>query len=213
MIEKIHLSGVATYAPATQSLLNLKEVNYFYGANGSGKTTISRVIGDPTHSDHGGCSLGWKGARPIDTLVYNRDFVEENFGGEDIKGVFTVGKRSVEALQEIARIKIDAAELDTKIANLRATLKGTDPEVESGKYGELAELSKKLQASVGNRRSNTKACWPARSRATATTSRSSSERFWIRDRRHQRMVSWRRPSKTCGSVRRPSMGLQKRRRP
>ena len=146
MIEKIHLSGVATYAPATQSLLNLKEVNYFYGANGSGKTTISRVIGDPTHSDHGGCSLGWKGARPIDTLVYNRDFVEENFGGEDIKGVFTVGKRSVEALQEIARIKIDAAELDTKIANLRATLKGTDTEVESGKYGELAELSKKLQA-------------------------------------------------------------------
>ncbi|TPG24860.1 AAA family ATPase [Variovorax guangxiensis] len=146
MIETIHLSGVATYAPAAQSLRNLKEVNYFYGANGSGKTTISRVIADPAHSDHRGCSLVWKAARLIDTLVYNRDFVEENFGGEDIKGVFTVGKRSVEALQEIARLKIEVAELETKIANLRATLKGTNPEVESGKCGELAELRKKLQA-------------------------------------------------------------------
>lgn len=146
MIETIHLSAVATYAPVAQSLSNLKAVNYFYGANGSGKTTISRVIGDPAHVDHRGCSLVWKGARPIDTLVYNRDFVEENFGGEDIKGVFTVGKRSVEALQEIARLKIEVAALETKIANLRATLRGTDSEVESGKRGELTELSKKLQA-------------------------------------------------------------------
>jgi wobble nucleotide-excising tRNase len=146
MIETIQLSGVATYAPEAHPLRNLKEVNYFYGANGSGKTTISRVIADPGHTDHSNCGLVWKGGRPIDTLVYNRDFVEENFGGEDIRGVFSVGKRSVDALQEIARLKTQAADLVDKIGDRRATLRGTDPEVEGGKLEELAELGRKLQA-------------------------------------------------------------------
>lgn len=146
MIETIHLSGVATFAPEAQSLRNLKEVNYFYGANGSGKTTISRVIANPSHSDHGRCGIVWKGSHPIETLVYNRDFVEENFGGEDIKGVFTVGKRSVEALQEVGRLKEQAAELVRKIEDRRVTLRGPDPEVEGGKLGEVIELGKRLQA-------------------------------------------------------------------
>ena len=146
MIETIHLSDVATFAPEAQSLRNLRQVNYFYGANGSGKTTISRVIANPSHSDHGRCGIVWKGSRPIEALVYNRDFVEENFGGEDIKGVFTVGKRSVEALQEIGRLKELAAELVRTIEDRRVMLRGPDPEVEGGKLGELTELGKKLQA-------------------------------------------------------------------
>lgn len=140
MIEAIHLSGVATYVGDAQALPGLKQFNYFYGSNGSGKTTISRVIADPANPDHGKCRLVWKNGRPIEALVYNRDFVEVNFGGDDIKGVFTVGKRSVEAAQEIARLKALSAEQAAKIVSLQGTLRGPDPEKEAGKLGELADL-------------------------------------------------------------------------
>jgi hypothetical protein len=37
MIESITLSGIATYSPVTsETIQNLKAVNYFYGANGAG---------------------------------------------------------------------------------------------------------------------------------------------------------------------------------
>jgi wobble nucleotide-excising tRNase len=146
MIETIHLAGVATYGQEAQSLRDLKAVNYFYGANGSGKTTISRVVADPAHTDHTRCSVVWKGGHQLDALVYNRDFVDENFGGEDIKGVFTVGRRSVDALAEIGRLKVQLAELVTKIAQRRETLRGPDPETLGGKFAELADLSEKLKA-------------------------------------------------------------------
>ncbi len=145
MIEKIYLADVATYTLEAQSLSGLREINYLYGANGSGKTTISRVIADPTNAEHARCSIIWKDSRPIEALAYNRDFVEENFGGEDIKGVFTVGKRSVDALKSIARLKGQVADLVAKISDRRATLRGTDPEVEGGKCAELVELTKWLQ--------------------------------------------------------------------
>ena len=146
MIETILLSGVATYGEHPQALQPLKSFNFFYGSNGSGKTTISRVVADPAHPDHARCRLVWKNGRPIEALVYNRDFVDANFSGDDIKGVFTVGKRSVEALQEIARLKAVSAEQLNKIVGLQGTLRGPNPEVEAGKLGELSELHKALQA-------------------------------------------------------------------
>jgi wobble nucleotide-excising tRNase len=157
MIETIHLAGVATYGQEAQSLRDLRPVNYFYGANGSGKTTISRVVADPAHADHARCGVVWKGGRRLDALVYNRDFVEQNFGGEDIKGVFTVGKRSVDALAEIARLKAQAAELVVKLAQRRETLRGPDPEVEGGKLAELADLGEKIKAK----------CWAQKTRHEA----------------------------------------------
>lgn len=146
MLETIHLSGVATYGESPQALQGLKQFNFFYGSNGSGKTTISRVVADPDHPDHARCRLVWKNGQAIEALVYNRDFVEANFGGDDIKGVFTVGKRSVEALQEIAKLKAVSAEQMGKIVSLQGTLRGTNPEVEAGKLGELADLHKALQS-------------------------------------------------------------------
>ena len=46
MIKKIELKDVATFIGA-HTLGGLKKFNYFFGANGTGKTTISSIIEFP----------------------------------------------------------------------------------------------------------------------------------------------------------------------
>ena len=89
MIEKIEIENVATYQ-TKQSLSNLQAVNYIYGANGSGKTTISRVLKAPEKYEN--CCITWKNNQKMDILVYNSDFVKEHFSEDEVlKGVFTLG--------------------------------------------------------------------------------------------------------------------------
>jgi predicted ATPase len=46
VITKIDIRNTATFGDATPSLDGLKKINFFFGANGTGKTTISKVIAD-----------------------------------------------------------------------------------------------------------------------------------------------------------------------
>jgi replication-associated recombination protein RarA len=48
MIETISISSVATYAATPELLEGLSKFNFLFGSNGTGKTTISRVIADET---------------------------------------------------------------------------------------------------------------------------------------------------------------------
>lgn len=57
MISKIELKTTPFNSNA-QSLDTLKTFNYFFGANGSGKTTISRIIAQP--EDYASCGITWK---------------------------------------------------------------------------------------------------------------------------------------------------------
>ncbi|TBG89353.1 hypothetical protein ELG67_09755 [Rhizobium leguminosarum] len=140
MIEQISVDGVASYKRAPAVLANLRAVNFIFGANGSGKTTISRVIANP--AEHPTCSISWTGNLTLDALVYNRDFVEQNFVPR-MQGIFTLGHEDASVLAEIDDLKgkIDAATAD--IRNRRHVLEGTD-----GKGGERmkrADLDLDLQ--------------------------------------------------------------------
>jgi replication-associated recombination protein RarA len=46
MIESIEIAHIATYPNTPEVLSDLSSFNFFYGSNGSGKTTITRVIAD-----------------------------------------------------------------------------------------------------------------------------------------------------------------------
>lgn len=137
MIDKVRISNVATYGSAPEELADLKEVNFVYGSNGTGKTTISRVIADcDSHAD---CTLMWKGGSPLELLVYNRDFVERNFNQPDeLKGIFTLGEKDKETLDKIEAAKAELDAIKNKITNLRAALQGD--EGDGGKRAELVTL-------------------------------------------------------------------------
>ncbi|MDL2248786.1 AAA family ATPase [Tyzzerella sp. OttesenSCG-928-J15] len=84
-------------------------INFFYGNNGTGKSTISREI----YSDSG---IEWqqgKSADDYEVLVYNKDFIDVNFVDYgELKGVFTVGEQNIKTQAEIAKKNAQRAEQD-----------------------------------------------------------------------------------------------------
>ena len=119
----IGVSGEATYPAAGETLTDLKKINYLFGHNGCGKTTISRAIHDP--SARAGYNVTWKDGRAIATLVYNGDFAEANFGVQ-MKGIFTLGEDSTKAVEEIENLQQQIGNLDREIGGLRQKLEGDD---------------------------------------------------------------------------------------
>jgi len=142
MIESIHISSVATFSDTPESLAGLSKFNFLYGSNGSGKTTITRVIAEeqafPT------CNVTWKGGARLQTMVYNRDFVENNFNqSSELRGVFTLGEHNIETLKSIAAAKAELDAITKQIETLNLTLQGHDGN--GGKKGELATLEEELK--------------------------------------------------------------------
>lgn len=111
MIESITLKNVATFDVSGVQINDLKKINFIYGANGSGKTTISKFIDKQTDSIYTNCSLVWKNGLPIKALVYNRDFREKNFGKGSIDGVFTLGQANKEDIEAIKKMEEELAEI------------------------------------------------------------------------------------------------------
>lgn len=107
MIESIYLKNIATFNSVDGvKIEGLKKVNFLYGTNGSGKTTISNFLMKPTNTKYKDCVVSWKNNQAINTLVYNKEFREKNFGNGKIDGVFTLG----EATKEEKRVIEDKTE-------------------------------------------------------------------------------------------------------
>ncbi|MBN1982449.1 MAG: AAA family ATPase [Chitinivibrionales bacterium] len=90
MIKSLSIKNVAIFNNSSQVLRNLSQFNFIYGANGSGKTTISRIIANET--EHLSCQVQWKDELMLQTMVYNHDFIDRNFNqSSEMKGIFTLG--------------------------------------------------------------------------------------------------------------------------
>lgn len=137
MISKIEINGAATFQ-GSPALEDLRKFNYLFGANGSGKTTISRVIQAP--DQYPSCTVEWVNQTTLETCVYNRDFIDLNFE-QKLKGVFTLGETAKETLETIEKTKGDIDKLNNDIIGLKNTLQGTD-----GNGGKKLELEQLTQA-------------------------------------------------------------------
>lgn len=120
MIQKILISKIATFGNDIQQMSGLKSINFIYGSNGSGKTTISRIIRNIEDSvDY---QLVWK-YNPLKKLVYNKDFIEENFNQRSgLKGIFTLGSDSKEIMDEIEGKLKEREKLIDDINSIKNTL-------------------------------------------------------------------------------------------
>lgn len=142
MIESIKIENEASYGSPGEILSGLSKHNFIYGSNGTGKTTISKVVAN--ESAFSDCSLVWRGGIKLETLVYNRDFVEKNFDqSSELKGIFTLGEKDKEALDKIKTTKQEVDSLNSEIQKLKKTLEGDDDN--GGKNAELAELESKFE--------------------------------------------------------------------
>jgi wobble nucleotide-excising tRNase len=143
MLQEVSIAGVASYSAAGQKLEGLKPVNYIFGTNGSGKTTISRVINDV--ESRSTCSLTWTAGRPLECLVYNIDFVTTHFA-QQMPGIFTLGKTEKDTLDKIKIASARVGALYEEIAKLEGTLGAEDNS--SGKREELQTLRRGFEVTA-----------------------------------------------------------------
>lgn len=96
-IEKITLND-ATF---TGEVIEPTFVNFFYGKNGAGKSTIARTIKSNSEVEW----QNGKSASDYDVLVYDTDFVNANFANYDnLAGVFTVCETNIEVQKKLEKL-------------------------------------------------------------------------------------------------------------
>lgn len=121
MIESLSVKNVATY-DSTGIEMNLSKINYIFGSNGTGKTTISEFL--RKKENYPNCKIEWNddGAN-YDVFVYNRNFVRENFSmRNEIKGIFTLGKESTDLVKQIELKLQDIEKHDEKIKSIKGRI-------------------------------------------------------------------------------------------
>ena len=122
MITNIKINNIASYSQSTE-LSDLKKINFIFACNGTGKTTLSKIISNP--SEYSSCSLSWRGNEECKTLVLNDDFRDKYFyQSNELKGIFGLGegvKENEEKIKELVKqkniIEQKNSELSEKINN------------------------------------------------------------------------------------------------
>ncbi len=126
MLKSLRLRGAPAFDQESGVDLGpLKQSNFFFGPNGSGKTTISRAFADPSRFT--GTTLEWdQPSNPLGIKVYNRDYIDATLTpAGQLPGVFILGEVNAEIQAEIESLtgpdgSIAAAK--KALANLQSSL-------------------------------------------------------------------------------------------
>lgn len=117
MINSIVIKKVASYDDVGVNINDLKKINFFFGFNGSGKSTIAKYIHNlslPQNqraSDFDNCSQVGYETINHHILTFDERFIEENFiNNENLKGVFSLNQANdiIDSQISDEEIKINA---------------------------------------------------------------------------------------------------------
>lgn len=127
MIKSITIKNVASYTNETK-ISDLTKVNFFFGSNGSGKTTITKIIANP--DNYPDCKIEWSENQKIKVLIFNEEFVRENFYQTDkLKGIFTLGTKAKDIENNIKSKNEEINKLNEKSQRLDEDLKNKEEEL------------------------------------------------------------------------------------
>lgn len=115
MITEVDLSGTPCFAPGA-TLENLKKVNFIFGPNGTGKTSITRILSEGPDDDR--ITLAEESSTR-EILVLNSKYIEETFQ-ETENGIFFLGKQSIANQNDIESKKKDRERLSEEIELLKS---------------------------------------------------------------------------------------------
>lgn len=107
MINSIKIKNVATYDSVTGvEIKDLKKVNFFFGFNGSGKSTIAKYLrnldSNLSNPIFGQCSNIGFDKNLYQILTFNEEFIDENFKrNNDFKGIFSLNQSNADIDQKI----------------------------------------------------------------------------------------------------------------
>ncbi len=143
MITNIKLHKIATFIEPVE-INDLKKINFIYGSNGTGKTTLSNFLYDSSSFNFSNCAKKWENDTELETLVYNKKFREDYFGKGKLNGVFTLGKASKEEIDTINAKKEELKNLREQYIKRKYSL---DTENEK-KEGKILTFKEKVWKSI-----------------------------------------------------------------
>lgn len=135
MLEYIRLRSAPAFDPVSGTDIGpLKPVNFFFGSNGSGKTTISRALADSTR--FAGTTLEWSPrTATLGVKVYNRDYVNATLTPTGhLDGVFLLGEANAAIQAEIESLTGSTGSIATAkndLERLQSSLTEKNSEIEA----------------------------------------------------------------------------------
>lgn len=125
MITDMLIKDVSSYPNSGVKIEELKKVNYFFGNNGSGKSTIAKYLYDlslngASEIDFSKCSQNGYDGVNNQILVFNEKFIDRNFIARDTQiGIFSLNQRNEEIDSQIELMQNELINYENRIVKFQ----------------------------------------------------------------------------------------------